>query len=71
MQLDKVENYIRECTMCYVYYVEHHLSYDKVAKEVLLKPSTVKRRLIALQDIDKDMYDEYIAERRLRKNGSS
>lgn len=69
--LDYIRDFVQECTECYYYYVELHMSYDKVAKEVLLSPATVKRRLEALKDFDRDSYDLYIAERRKRKNGKT
>lgn len=67
--IGNIRDFIQECTECHFYYVENHMSYDNVAREVGLSPMTVKRRLIALREIDSDMYSEYIGERRKRRNG--
>ena len=69
MKIDNIKDYIQECTECFVYYVEMHQSLRQVSKEMLLSKSTVKNRLDTLKDINMKMYDEYIAERRKRKNG--
>ena len=61
--------YVNECVQAHFFYVDHHMSYDQVARELLTSKMTVKRRLEGLKDIDKDLYDEYIAEKRCRKNG--
>lgn len=71
MIIDNIREFVQECMECYYYYVELHMSYDKVAREVLLSPSSVKRRLEALKDFDRDSYDMYVAERRSRKNGKT
>ena len=67
--VDNIRNYIVECSECHFYYVEMHLSLADVSKEVLLSPPSVKRRLDSLKDIDRDMYDTYMAEKRTRKAG--
>lgn len=64
-----VRDYVQECTECFMYYVEMHMSLAKVSREVMLSRATVRRRLESLKDINSDMYYEYIAERRKRKNG--
>lgn len=69
MKINNIREYVAECTECHYYYVEHHMSYDNVAREVLLSPMTVKRRLESLKDFNIDMYSEYVAERRKRRNG--
>lgn len=69
MRIDDIKGYIQECTECFVYYVEMHQSLRQVSKEMLLSKSTVKNRLEALKDINMEMYDMYLAERRRRKNG--
>lgn len=61
--------YVQECLQSHFYYVDYHMSYDQVAHELLTSKMTVKRRLEALKDIDRDLYDEYISEKRGRKNG--
>lgn len=68
-RIDRVHDYLLECTTCHFYYVEQHLSIRDVSRETLLSPATVKRRLEALQDIDADMYDEFIHERSKRHAG--
>lgn len=71
MIINNIREFVQECAECYYYYVEHHMSYDKVAKEVSLSPASVKRRLEALKDFDRDSYDMYVVERRKRKNGKT
>ena len=71
MIINNIRDFLEECYECYFYYVELHMSYDKVAKEVLLSPASVKRRLETLKDFDPDSYDLYVAERRKRKNGKT
>lgn len=68
-RVERIHDYILECTMCHFYYVEQHMSLKDVSRETLLSKDTVKRRLDALQDIDLDMYSEYIHERSKRHAG--
>ena len=42
MLINNIREFVQECTECYYYYVELHMSYDKVAKEVLLSPGPLK-----------------------------
>lgn len=67
--LDDIEEYIKECLLCYEYYVERGCSLRDTAKEVCLSFNTVKHRLEALKGIDIEKYDiyRYVAGRR-RKN---
>ena len=67
--IENVRDFVVECCECHFYYVEKHMTLREVSKEVLLHPSTVQRRLNALKEIDNEMYSEYVAERRKRKNG--
>lgn len=68
-KIDNIRDYIVECCECHFYYVENHLSLADVSREVQLSPPSVKRRLDSLKDIDRDMYDTYIAEKKTRKAG--
>ena len=63
-----IRDYVVECCECHYYYVEEHMTLRDVSREVCISKDSVKRRLESLKDIDRDMYDEYIAERRKRKN---
>lgn len=64
-----IHDYVQECTECYLYYVEHHMSLRDVSRETLLSKDTIKRRLEGLRDFNEDMYNEYIAERSKRHAG--
>lgn len=67
--IDRIHDYLFECTQCHFYYVEQHMSIRDVSRETLLSKDTVSRRLNALQDIDIDMYNEYVHERSKRHAG--
>lgn len=66
IKYDYYEEYISECLTAYEYYVERHMSLRQVANNMMISFPTVKRRLLALKDIDIDKYDIYISETKRR-----
>ena len=54
MLINNIREFVQECTECYYYYVELHMSYDKVAKEVLLSPASVKAE--RWQNVGREIY---------------
>ena len=54
---------------CYLLYVDYHMSLRDTAKELCLSHQQVKNRLEALEYFDDEMYQEYKAERKVKKRG--